>query len=181
MSKKLVLFGDSLFGQVGKDRIVALEEHLNGDYDVYNCAAGGWNSDDLVRKASYVASLKPEVAVISVGTNDGSPWKLVDIEKFKANLSLIASAFKKSRLVFLPPPPVNEQRCREGKEITNQGMATYNKTVVEFCRKNTYEFLDSWSLVLPILGSDDFHNEDGVHITDKGYGMLWRSLAGVMA
>ncbi|HEY1645892.1 MAG TPA: hypothetical protein VGF75_06000, partial [Candidatus Saccharimonadales bacterium] len=67
--KKLVLYGDSLFAQAGKHRLTMFEEVLAG-YDVYNCAAGGWNTNDCLKKAEYISKLEPDVLVISLGTND---------------------------------------------------------------------------------------------------------------
>jgi hypothetical protein len=48
--QKLVLFGDSLFGRCNKDLIDQLEATLSESYDIYNCAAGGWDSDDVLKK-----------------------------------------------------------------------------------------------------------------------------------
>ncbi len=97
--KKLVLFGDSLFGRFGKHLIVKLESVLQ-DCDVYNCAAGGWDSNDCVAKAPYIGELKPDVMVISLGTNDACPWKQVDLETFKANIPKVFEEFTDSRIIY---------------------------------------------------------------------------------
>lgn len=176
--KKLVLFGDSLFGQCSKDEILFLETALKNEYDVYNCATGGWNSDDLVKKAPFISKLKPDVVLISVGTNDASPWKLVELKRFSDNLQHIAEAFNGVRAVFFPPPPVNERRRPPGKEISNATMQTYNQAVIDFCNEQGLEYWDSWDGLLTYIDRpDDPHNEDGVHFSDEGYEVVLSNLA----
>ena len=54
--KKLVLFGDSLLANFSKQYILRLEAKLP-DYDIYNCAAGGWDTYDCVKKATFISKL----------------------------------------------------------------------------------------------------------------------------
>ena len=61
--KKLILFGDSLFANVSKPRLMIFNKELP-DYDIYNCAAGSWDTNDCVEKSLYISKLKPDVIVI---------------------------------------------------------------------------------------------------------------------
>lgn len=55
-TKSIVLFGDSLLGRFGKALIGKLEEAVK-DITVYNCAAGGLNTEDGIRRADFIAKL----------------------------------------------------------------------------------------------------------------------------
>jgi lysophospholipase L1-like esterase len=173
--KKLVLFGDSLFGQVSKSEQLLLEKKLGGEYDVYNCATGGWNTDDLIIKAPYIAQLKPDLVILSIGTNDAAPWKKVELSKFKENLPKVLDQFSRSRIVFFLPPPVNESLLQDHKKtLTNEIMKQYFDAAKAICQERKVEYFDSWSVLLPIVkGDDTFHSEDGVHISDEGYDLLF--------
>jgi lysophospholipase L1-like esterase len=168
--KKLVLFGDSLFAQAGKERVLLFERAL-GDYDVYNCAAGGWDTNDCVRKSPYISKLEADVVVISLGTNDASPWKQVPLATFTDNLPKIFSNFSKSRIVYFLPPPVNEEKLPESKKsLTNEVLEKYIEGIRQVCAKSGVDVLDSWKIFKPmLLNGEDYHVEDGVHLTDLAY------------
>lgn len=179
--KKLVLFGDSLFGRFGKDRINNLEAKLK-IYDVYNCAAGGWNSIDCVKKAEYIARLKPDVLVLSLGTNDSAPWKQVPINIFKTNLPKIFKAFPKSKIIYFLPPPVDENKTEgEHKSLTNAVVKQYHAVINEACKQNNVIVLDSWTMFMPLLEAGlDYHDEDGIHLNDIAYETISSKLADIL-
>lgn len=171
--KKLILFGDSLFGRFGKDRILILESKLN-DYDVYNCAAGGWNSHDCVKKAPYISKLKPDVLVLSVGTNDAAPWKEVDIKDFAENLPIIFNSFSAAKIIFLLQPPVNEDKTPDKfNSLTKSISKKYHDSAKQICEEHNIAFIDSWDLFMPLQEQKiDYHDEDGVHLNDLAYDMI---------
>lgn len=179
--KTLVLFGDSLFGQLGKHRIVALESVLK-DYDVYNCAAGGWDTNDCVQKAPFIAKLKPDLAVISLGTNDAAPWKQVPLDKFKQNLPKIFASFSGSKIIYFLPPPVDASKPREvSKEITNENVRPYHDAAKEICEQHNVGIIDSFAKFIPMLDSgEEYHIEDGVHLNDLAYNVFAKELAKVL-
>ncbi|MGC1176976.1 MAG: GDSL-type esterase/lipase family protein [Candidatus Saccharimonadales bacterium] len=180
-TNKLVLFGDSLFGRCGKHLVLALEKKLNGQFDVYNCATGGWDSDDLVKKAPYIASLEPEVAIISVGTNDACSWKRVGLSDYRQNLESVLNSFKNTQIIFFPPPPVHEISRTTEKQISNKDMKNYNDAVLEICRQRGIAYVDSWKLFMPLQDRDEsYHIEDGVHLNDHAYEMLFEAIAEVL-
>ncbi len=181
MTKKLVLFGDSLFGEVRKTETLMLEEKLGGVYDVYNCATGGWSTNDLVKKAPYISGLKPNIVIISAGTNDSAPWKRVDLEKFKANLPLIAEQFSESRVIFFPPPPVTEVVLEDNKIMSNEDVKLYNDAVVAFCKSASVDYIDSWSFFMKLKDNNQgYHVDDGIHFTREGYDLLFSGLSEVI-
>jgi lysophospholipase L1-like esterase len=179
--KKLVLFGDSLFAEAGKHRVKMFEDALP-DYDVYNCAVGGWNTNDCVKKAPYISNLKADVVVISLGTNDAAPYKQVPIEKFVDNIPKIFEAFKDSKIIWYLPTPIDQSKRNEpGKEIPNEVVKKYHDAAMNVCKKYNIDFIDSFSIFGPMLESGDvYHNEDGVHYIDKAYRIIASEVANIL-
>jgi lysophospholipase L1-like esterase len=177
---KIVLFGDSLLAQAGKHRIESLEAKLPGA-DVYNCAAGGWNSDDCLKKSLYIANLNPDTVIMSLGTNDAAPWKQLDLELFKENLPKIFNTFSKSELVYFLPPPVSEAKESKQKFISNIGLKQYYDTAAQLAKDNNIKIIDSWNLFMPMQEKgEDYHVEDGVHLKDVAYEIVFAEVAKIL-
>lgn len=177
--KKLVLFGDSLFAHLSKSYLLELESRLQG-YDIYNCAVGGWDSKDCVKKGPFIASLKADTVVISVGTNDASPWKQVDISELKDNITSLVQIFSDSEVVFFLPPPINEEilsKDSRRKSLTNDLMKQYHDSIKDICVSMNISYVDSWSVFMPMIDSgNDYHVEDGIHLDEKAYDVLFDEL-----
>ncbi len=180
--KHLVLFGDSLFGQCGKNQELYLSKLLNNEYEIYNCATGGWDTRDARKKAPFVAKMNPDVVLISLGTYDACSWKHVPLDEFRQNLTHVYEPIKNTRVIFLPPPPVVEAARTPGKEIQNTTMHEYNQAVMSFCKENRLEYWDSWSAMEQLIGTNnDPHKGDGVHFDDQGYEYVLSKLAEVIS
>lgn len=180
--KKAVLFGDSLFAQMGKQRLIMFEEALPG-YDFYNCAAGGWDTNDCADKAPYIAGLKPDLVIISLGTNDAAPWKQVPLDTFRANIPKIFGAFESSRIVYFLPPPVNEQKIAQTEPNRSiEGIRDYHDAAKAVCEERGVAYIDSFAIFQPLLdGGTDYHVDDGVHFNDVAYELIARELARILA
>ncbi len=176
--KKLILYGDSLFAQVGKPRLLMLENVLPS-YDIYNCANGGWDTNDCLKKAPYIARLQPDILVISLGTNDASPHKLVPLDTFVDNIPKIFAHFPSSKIIYFLPPPVNEVKIKNvGKNLTNQDIKKYHDAAKKVCEENSIAYIDSFTAFKPLLDAGhDYHIEDGVHLTDFAYEVIATELA----
>jgi lysophospholipase L1-like esterase len=178
----LVLYGDSLLAEIGKDRIAMIEETLPG-YDVYNCAAGGWDTNDCLKKAPYIATLKPDVVVISLGMNDSASWKQVPLEVFAGNICKIAEVFKRSKVIYFLPPPVNEANTKaSGWPRSNDILKQYHDAAKSVCQARTIAYIDSFSVFMPLLDAGtDYHVEDGVHLADTAYRTIAAELAKIIS
>ncbi len=179
--KKLVLFGDSLFAQAGKPRVIMFEEALP-NYDVYNCAVGGWNTNDCVKKAPYIAKLEADVVVISLGTNDAAPYKQVPIDEFEANIPKILKAFEKSEVIWYLPTPIDQTKSKTfGKVIPNEVVKEYHDAAKKVCEEKGIKVIDSFSIFKPMLDAGEiYHNEDGVHYIDKAYEIIAKELSSLL-
>lgn len=176
--KKLVLYGDSLFAQAGKHRQLMFERVLTG-YDVYNCAVGGWDTNDCVAKAPYISKLEPNVLVISLGTNDASPWKQVPLEKFKENISRIFDCFRGAKIIYFLPTPVDEEKIAKlNPERSIKDIKIYHDAAKEVCESQGVAYINSFEIFKPLLDSGkEYHVEDGVHFNDMAYEIIASELA----
>ena len=176
--KKLVLYGDSLFGQISKSRTAILEGFI-GDYDIYNCATNGWNTDDCLKKAPYISKLEPDLLVVSLGTNDAAPYKLVPIERFADNIPKILAYFPKSKVIYFLPPPVDENKTKlVGKALKNSDIKPYHDKAKQICEELGIAHIDSFSVFKPLIdGGEDYHIEDGIHLTDRAYEIIAKELS----
>ena len=154
------------------------EKSLPG-FDVYNCAAGGWNTNDCLKKAAYISKLEPDVLVISLGTNDAAPYKLVPIDTFAENLPRIFAHFPKTKIIYFLPTPVDEKKTKIlGKELNNSDIKPYHDRAKKICEEHDVAHIDSFKVFKPLLDSgEEYHVEDGVHFTDFAYEIIASELA----
>jgi lysophospholipase L1-like esterase len=176
---KIVLLGDSILARFGRESIELLESLVPGA-DVYNCAVGGWNSDDVLRKSNVIAELKPAIVVISLGMNDAAPWKMLALPKFQSNLTGIFAAFGTARKVFVLPPPIDEQKANMPNDRTNAGIKQYCEVARDACVRANVEVLDTWHHFEPLLGAQEVHTQDGIHFNDAGQELFTRFLAEIL-
>lgn len=174
---KIILFGDSLFAQFGKHRIQKLEQAVP-DSDVYNCAAGGWDSNDCVKKAPYIASLKPDVIVLSLGTNDASSWKLVALEVFKQNVPKILDQFAGSKIIYFLPPPSDETKHDSDRVRKNETTKQYYDAAKNICDQKGASTINSWDIFKPMLDRGEvYHVDDGTHLEENAYDIIISEIA----
>jgi lysophospholipase L1-like esterase len=161
----IVLFGDSFLGRFGKNLIDQLEVTIP-DSTVYNCAAGGLNSNDLSKRADYIASLEPDYVIFSFGGNDVAPWKeTVSLADFRENTKSIFEAFSNSTIIMLLCPRVQLESSDQTQQYNN-GLSIYNKTLIELCDKPSSLYIDIDKL---LEGIDDYHEDDGIHFNQQTY------------
>lgn len=179
--KKLILFGDSLFAQADKHRILLFEEALK-DYDIYNCAVGGWDTNDCVKKSPYISQLKPEVVVISLGTNDAAPWKQVPIEKFIENIPEIFKTFSNSKIVYFLPTPVDEAKTKSvGKGLLNEHIKPYHDAAKNVCEEQGIAYINSFAVFKSMIDAgQEYHNEDGIHFENIAYEIIAKELTNLV-
>jgi lysophospholipase L1-like esterase len=174
---KVVLFGDSLFAQLSKRQVQELEAAIPGS-DVYNCAVGGWDSNGCVAKGPYIAQLKPDVLIISLGTNDASSWKPVELEKFKENVNKVIDIFEGSKFIYFLPPPSDESKHSPDKVRKNETTKQYHDAAKKICEEKGALTIDSWNIFKPMLDKGEtYHVEDGTHLEDNAYDIIIAEIA----
>ncbi|TDD44456.1 hypothetical protein E1286_27035 [Nonomuraea terrae] len=164
----VMLFGDSMLARFTKERIQHLERELGDAATVHNCAAGGWDSSDGVRRAPLLARVGWDVIVLSFGANDCAPWKRVPIDRFAENVAAIAKAFDGARRVAFLPPVIDEHAGRPSR--SNRVLDEYR----EVLRASADACLDTPRLLTGGLEAD------GLHLTADSYTTLIPALAEVI-
>lgn len=175
----IILFGDSLFGRFGRDHILHLESLLEESM-VHNCAAGGFDTREGLRRAPYIAQLKANVVCLSFGANDASPLKRapVPISEFKTNLTAIIAAFAGSKIVLFPCPPVYNKDDVPGSGEFNALLAPYTEVIKEVAHTTNASLIDSEKVYGALRDRGEiYHIEDGLHLNDLGYSVLVTELA----
>lgn len=176
-TKSIVLFGDSLLGRFGKTFIDKLEAELD-HVTVYNCAAGGWNTADGVKRVDFIAKLKPDYVVISFGANDAAPWKKqVPEESFENNLNSIIDSFSGSKIIIFPCPSARDSSHEE----FNKEISRYNKIVHSVAKDKKTMVIDSNKVYGDLLKEGKDYNSAGVHLNDFGYDILIKEIAGFIS
>lgn len=173
--KKVILFGDSMLGRFTKHRIDQLEDESGADTLVLNCAAGGWTSHDGARRARMAAALDPDVVVLSFGTNDCVPARLVDLGTFTANLRATIGAFGPATVIGFLPPPVVEHDGVGPRGRTNAVLSTYRDALRDAV--SARNAVETDAALAPLTASGTLAYEDGLHLTAEAYRLVITALA----
>ncbi|MDA5145669.1 SGNH/GDSL hydrolase family protein [Streptomyces sp. AD681] len=171
----VVLYGDSMLARFTKARIDRLEEQSGPDAMVLNCAAGGWTSEDGVRRAEAVAGLDPDVVVLSFGTNDCAPERLVELDAFAANVQRIVARFPRAKVVGFLPPSVLERAGVGPRGRTNSVLARY-RTVLRDIVGHDHS-VETDRVLAPLVASGTPVHVDDLHLTDEAYGPVITAVA----
>lgn len=173
--KTIVLFGDSMLGRFTKSRIDQLEDEAEADAVVINCAAGGWTSRDGARRAEAVARIAPDVVVLSFGTNDCAPERLVGLDSFGAYLRSTVEAFPLATVLGFLPPSVVEQDGVGPRGRTNTVLAAYRDVLRDAVPPG--RVVETDAVLAPLVASGAATHVDGLHLTDEAYRLVITALA----
>lgn len=172
--RSIVLFGDSLFGRFGRDYVLQLEEAIQ-NVTVYNCATGGFNTRDGLKRADFIAQLQADYVCLSFGSNDASPAKgqPVPLEEFAQNLVSIIKSFTGSKIILFPCPPVYDPNDPMETKKFNDVLVEYNAAIKNIAKELSVDFIDSEAVYGKLLEKGEiYHLEDGLHLNNVGYQRL---------
>ncbi|WP_327686354.1 SGNH/GDSL hydrolase family protein [Streptomyces sp. NBC_00467] len=164
-----------MLGRFTKARIDQLENEVGAGTVVVNCAAGGWTSHDGARRAQVIARLAPDVVVLSFGTNDCAPERLVGLDSFAVHLHAIIEAFPLATVVAFLPPSVAEQDGVGPRGRTNAVLSSYRHALREAVSAGRALDTDATLGALVAMGAPV--HVDGLHLTDEAYGLVIPALA----
>ncbi|MCL7042656.1 hypothetical protein MKW94_015032 [Papaver nudicaule] len=189
---RFVLFGSS---------IVQLS-YRNGGWgavlaDIYSRKAdivlrgyNGWNSRRALEVVHQIfpkdAAVQPSLVIVYFGGNDSvAPLPTrsgphVPLSEYIENMRKIAIHLKslsdKTRILYLSPPPMSDEKYRESKgyllskqQRTNENCQIYSEACINLCKEMGLTFVDLWTAIQKI---DDWKNTsftaDGVHLSSEG-------------
>jgi lysophospholipase L1-like esterase len=171
---RVVLLGDSHLARLDPPDLLAPE-----GVRVLNAAEGGAGAGDLIGQARGVGVNGDDVLVVSVGTNDAAPWKLLAIGDFTDALRGFLDEVGPARLVLLVPPGVDEARLAGHGDRTNRGVAAYAERAASLFGAADAHVLEAWALLAPL--QQRAFVDDGVHLSDEGYDVLVPALREAIA
>ncbi|MED6126063.1 GDSL esterase/lipase wdl1 [Stylosanthes scabra] len=148
----------------------------------------GWNSRRAVQVLDQVfpknATKQPSLVIVYFGGNDSvipNQYGLgphVPLQEYMQNMRNIAlhikSLSKKTRIIFLSAPPINEEqivgnRDAEGNLIrTNEGCRVYSEACLSLCREMNIKAIDLWSAIQQRKDWLEVSFIDGIHLTCEG-------------
>jgi len=187
MNKKVInIFGDSITeGYNAKDQngwVEMLKEELK-DFEVNNLGVNGDCTKRVLKRfLTENKNQKPDVILISIGTNDSAYTNFknnptVSLEEFEANLQKI---IKKGReftkdIIFVGLGTIEEKKLMPTPWIStlyydNENIKKYNSKIKEICEKNSLLFIDMDG----VLELKDL--EDGLHPNDKGHEKMFQRI-----
>ncbi|KAF3449545.1 hypothetical protein FNV43_RR10274 [Rhamnella rubrinervis] len=203
---QFVLFGSSIvqfsFDSGGWGATLA---YLYGrQADIVLRGYGGWNSRRGLEIAEQVfskdAAVQPSLVIVYFGGNDSvdpHPSGLgphVPLNEFVENMRKIAthlmSLSEKTRLIFLTPPPFNEEQYRRVQEFlgnnnrvsgrSNEACRVYSEACVKLCQEMGIKVIDLWT---EIQKKNDWQTTcfiDGVHFSSEGSKIVAKEILKVL-
>ncbi|KAG2380725.1 GDSL esterase/lipase [Vigna angularis] len=134
----------------------------------------------LLSPPNQDATDQPSLVIVYFGGNDSmhphptahSPH--VPLQEYIENMRKIAihlmSLSKKTRLIFLSSPPINEVQMHEmlssdllgPLKRTNESCRLYSEACLELCREMNVKAIDLWSAL------QQRHDWDGIHLSHEG-------------
>lgn len=165
---RIVLLGDSHLARVRRD-LAAIGP------DVTNAAEGGASSLDLFAQARRAGVREQDVVVVSVGTNDGAPWKRVPLDEFAAALADCLGSVPSGSGVYVAPPGVDESRLPGTGDRTNAVIDRYRDAALAVCEQTDARVVRADHVIAP-LGPGAFAG-DGLHLGGRADDLLRPSIA----
>ena len=173
----LVCFGDSLTAGYGTDAGQSYPDYLQHDLDklgyhyrVVNEGVSGNTTKDGVDRLPEVLALKPQVAVVEFGGNDG--LRGLPIEDTRASLDEIVRSLQKAGVkVALAgitlPPDYGEDYIRKFNETYRLTARKYRVPMLPFLLKDVY-------------GVPGMMQRDSPHATAKGNVIVAQNVVGLV-
>lgn len=188
---QFVLFGSSIvefsFGEQGWGAILA---HLYArKADVILRGYAGWNTRRALQVLDTIfpkdATIQPSLVIVYFGGNDSTHPHPPDngfhvpLQEYIENMRKIAihlkSLSKKTRMIFLSCPPINEaQMCDTLSDLlgqlrrTNEHCRIYSEACLDLCREMNVEAIDLWSALQQRHDWLDVCFTDGIHLSNEG-------------
>ncbi|KAK7283979.1 hypothetical protein RIF29_13729 [Crotalaria pallida] len=199
---QFVLFGSSIVQYSFYDHgWAAVLSHLYArKADIVLRGYSGWNSRRAVQVLDKIfpknATEQPSLVIVYFGGNDAVRphpsgfGQHVPLQEYIENMRKIAihlkSLSKKTRIIFLSAPPVNEAQILGnsvllGKPLrTNESCRIYSEACLELCREMDIKAIDFWSA---IQKRDDWRDVcllDGIHLSAEGSKIVVKEILKVL-
>jgi acyl-CoA thioesterase-1 len=161
----IVAFGDSLTAGFGADTGKSYPDFLQQDLDrrgyryrVVNAGISGETTTDALERLNTVTALRPAVAIVEFGGNDG--LRGLPVSTTRANLDQIMAALKESGAQILLagmtlPPNYGPEYIASFQRVYSDLAAKYKVALIPF-------------LLEGVAGTNRYMQRDGLHPTAEG-------------
>lgn len=161
----------------------------------------GWNSRRAVQVLDTIfpknAVEQPSLVIVYFGGNDSihpHPSGLgphVPLEEYRENMKKIIihlkSLSKKTRIILLSSPPVNEAQIHETfsnilgpLKRTNESCRLYSEACLELCHEMNVKAIDLWSALQQRDDWSDVCFTDGIHLSHEGSKIVVKEILKVL-
>ncbi|KAL2337066.1 hypothetical protein Fmac_011512 [Flemingia macrophylla] len=174
--------------------------HNSSFADIVLRGYSGWNSrralqvlDDIFPKNA--TEQQPSLVIVYFGGNDSllphpsGRGQHVPLQEYIENMRKIAvhlkSLSKKTRIIFLSAPPVNEAQIYGNSVVgqrlrTNESCRIYSEACLELCREMDIKAIDLWSALQKRDDWRDVCFTDGIHLTFEGSKIVAKEILKVL-
>ncbi|KAJ1396167.1 SGNH hydrolase-type esterase domain [Sesbania bispinosa] len=161
----------------------------------------GWNSRRALQVLDKIfpkdAAVQPSLVIVYFGGNDSihpHPSGLgphVPLQEYIENMRKIVihlkSLSKKTCIIFLSSPPINETQISETLSNvlgqlrrTNESCRIYSEACLELCREMNVKAIDLWSALQQRDDWSDVCFMDGIHLSSEGNKIVVKEILKVL-
>lgn len=169
----VLLLGDSHLDYIDPVRLAGLARDL-GD-EVVNDAVGGSCAPDLVGQVAGRDLTSYAAVVVSVGTNDASPWGPETRADFARDLTALVAGHPGVRWVYVASPGIEESRFDFFGGGANEELEAFSRAAAGVFSEAGGATVRTRDVLAP-LGTAAFL-DDGVHLTGAAYDVLLPAIA----
>lgn len=182
---KIICLGDSLtfgYGVYKKDCWVS-RLGSNSTFSVINKGINGDTSSSLLMRYDRdLLSMKPELLILLIGTNDF--FYGIETHKVFDNICFILNDTAQNRItpIVLCPPPVNshmaESKWSSYIDYTdvNRNIHILSQLLNKFCKENSLSYINLYEIFQNHQTNFDQLYLDGVHPTPLGHDLIYKQL-----
>ncbi|XP_027336408.1 GDSL esterase/lipase CPRD49-like [Abrus precatorius] len=200
---QFVLFGSSIvqFSYSNEGWGAILADLYSRKADIILRGYAGWNSRRALQVLDKIfpkdATIQPSLVIVYFGGNDSThpdPFGLglhVPLQEYIENMRKIVthlkSLSKKTRIILLSSPPINEAQMHEtfskilGQlKRTNESCHIYSEACLELCHEMNVKAIDLWSTLQQRHDWLDVCFTDGIHLSSEGNKIVAKEILKVL-
>jgi len=183
VSEQVVLIGDSI--RMGYQEVVRQE--LAGEAEVWGPEQNGGNSRNVLANLDgWALSREPAIVHLNCGLHDlrkefGTGEVAVPLVEYEDNVRQILGQVQErieGTLIWASTTPVNEKWHHQNKGFDRfeADVAAYNQVAARIAG-DLGLVVDDLFAAVTAAGRDQLLGDDGVHLSEKGYALLGRTVA----
>lgn len=171
MTKKIILFGDSITGgYVNHENTDILDrlatQHLSNmgfpGYEFINMGVNGETSRDGLKRAAEVAEQDSKFVVIFFGDNDAVDQH-VSPQEYQENLEKMIEKIGGAKVILLSPGYIR---------VMDQTVLEVYVAAAKNAAGDEATFLNLYHHMTVYPGKNEFLQSDGLHLSELGYDLL---------